>query len=94
MPLNSEGNFSHSALYWGFPCSSVGKESACSAGDLGLIPGSGRSRGEENGNPFQYSCPENPMERGAWQVVVCGITMFGCDLATKPPPAPPPWDTG
>ena len=42
------------------PCSSDGKESACSAGDLGLIPGSGRSPGEGNGNPLQYSCLENP----------------------------------
>ena len=53
---------------WGFPDSSVGKEYACNAGDLGLIPGSGRSRGEGNGNPLQYSCLENPMERGAWGV--------------------------
>ena len=47
-----------------FPCSSVGKESACNAGDLGSIPGSGRSPGEGNGNPLQYSCLENPMNRG------------------------------
>ena len=50
---------------WGFPSSSVGKESACSAGDPGLIPRSGRSPGEGNGNPFQYSCLENSMDRGA-----------------------------
>jgi len=42
------------------------KASACYAGDLGLIPGSGRSPGEENGNPLQYSCLENPMDGGAW----------------------------
>ena len=42
------------------------KASAYNAGDLGLIPGSGRSPGEGNGNPFQYSCLENPMNRGAW----------------------------
>ena len=42
--------------------------SACNAGDLGLIPGSGRSPGEGNDNPFQYSCLENPMDRGAWWV--------------------------
>ena len=47
-------------------CSSVGKESACKAGDLGLIPVLGRSPGEGNGNPFQYSCLENPMDGGAW----------------------------
>ena len=49
----------------GFPGSLDGKESACNAGDLGLIPGLGRSPGEGNGNPFQYSCLENPMDRGA-----------------------------
>ena len=50
----------------GFPCSSVGKESACNAGDLCSIPGSGRSPGEGNGSSLQYSCLENPMDRGAW----------------------------
>ena len=45
---------------------SEGKASACSAGDLGSIPGSGRSPGEGNGNPLQYSCLENPMDRDAW----------------------------
>ena len=49
----------------GFPGGSDGKESACNAGDLGSIPGSGRSPGEENGNPLQYSCLENPMDREA-----------------------------
>ena len=56
------------------PHSSVSKESACSAGDLGLIPGSGRFLGEGNGNPFQYSCLENPMNREAWQATVHGVT--------------------
>ena len=51
----------------GFPHSSVGQESACNAGDPGSIPGSGRSPGEGNVNPLQYSCLENPMDRGAWQ---------------------------
>ena len=46
------------------------KESACKAGDLGLIPELGRSPGEGNGNPFQYSCLEKPMDRGAWQATV------------------------
>ena len=50
--------------------SSVSKESACSAGDPGSIPGSGRSPGEGNGNPPQYSCLENPMDRGALQATV------------------------
>ena len=53
---------------------SVGKESACCVGDLASIPGSGRSPGEGNGNPFQYSCLEKSMDRGAWQATVCGIT--------------------
>ena len=43
-----------------------GKESACNAGDLGLIPGLGRSSGEGNGGPLQFSCLENPMDGGAW----------------------------
>ena len=51
-----------------------GKESACNAGDLGLIAGSGRSPGEGNGNPLQYSCLENPMDREAWQTTVRGVT--------------------
>ena len=50
----------------GFPGGSDGKASAYNVGDLGLIPGSGRSSGEGNGNPLQYSCLENPMGRGAW----------------------------
>ena len=50
----------------GFPDGSDGKEYACNAGDTGLTPGSGRSPGEGNGNPLQYSCLENPMDRGAW----------------------------
>ena len=60
----------------GFPDGSVGKESACSAGDtgdVGSIPGSGRSPGEGNGNPLQYSCLENPMDRGAWWAIVHGV---------------------
>ena len=74
-----------SAFFMGFPHSSVGKESACSAGDLGLIPGSGRSPGEGNGNPLQYSCLENPMDRGAWQAIVHRVTRVRHDLVTKPP---------
>ena len=50
----------------GFPGGSSGKESACQAGDGGLIAGWGRCLGERNGNPLQYSCLENPMDRGAW----------------------------
>ena len=57
----------------GFPGVSDGKESACNAGDLDSVPGSGRSPGEENGISFQYSCLENSMDRGAWQATVHGI---------------------
>ena len=53
--------------------SSDGKESACKAGDLGLIPGSGRSSGEGNGNPLQCSCLGNPMDRGAWWATAHGV---------------------
>ena len=58
----------------GFPGSSDGKESACNAGDPDSIPGSGRSPGEGNGTPLQYSCLENPMDRGAWWAIVHGVT--------------------
>ena len=54
----------------GFPSGSDGKESACNAGDLGLNPGSGRSPGEGHGNLLQYSCLENPIDRGAWRTTV------------------------
>ena len=58
----------------GFPRSSVGKESACYVGDPGSIPGSGRSPGEGNGKPLQYSCLGNPMDRAAWQATVHEVT--------------------
>ena len=58
----------------GFPGGSEVKASACNAGDLGSIPGSGRSPGEGNGNPLQYSCLENPMEGGAWWAAVHEVT--------------------
>ena len=69
-----------------FLCSSVGRESACNAGDLGSIPESERSPGEGNGNSLQYSCLEKPMNRGAWWATVSGVARVGHDLATKPPP--------
>ena len=55
------------------PAGSEGKASACNVGDLGLIPGLGRSSGEGNGNPLQYSCLENPMDRGAWWATIHGV---------------------
>ena len=63
-----------SVLFRGFPGGSDSKESACSAGDLGLISGLGRSPGEGNGNRLQYFCLENPMDRGAWRATVHGVT--------------------
>ena len=57
----------------GFPAGSGGKASACNMGDLGSIPGSGRSSGERNGNPLQCSCLESPMDRGACWAIVHGI---------------------
>ena len=56
-----------------FPGGSVVKNLPANAGNEGLIPGSGRSSGEGNGNPFQYSCLENPMDRGAWWAMVHGV---------------------
>ena len=67
--LFSENNSPMLELPWWFS----GKDSTCSAGDTeepGLIPGSGRTPGGRHGNPFQYSCLENLMDRGAWQVTV------------------------
>ena len=61
------------SLTVGFAGSSDSKESACDAGDLGSIPGSGRSPGEVNGYLVQYSCLENSMDRGAWQATVHGV---------------------
>ena len=67
----------------GFPHSSGGKESAFNAGDPGLIPESGRSPAEGNGKPLQYSCLENPMDRGALWATAYGVSRAGHDLATK-----------
>ena len=64
-----------------FPGGSDGKASASSAGDLGSIPGSGRSPGERNGNPLQYSCLENPMDRGAGEATVHGVAKSRTQLS-------------
>ena len=69
----SSGPFAPLTVLWGFHHGSDGKESACNAGDPGLIPGSGRSPGEGNGTPLQCSCLRNPMDRGAWLATVHGI---------------------
>ena len=76
----------------GFPGGSEGKESAYSAGDLCSIPGLGRSPGEGNGNPLQYSCLKNPMDRGAWQATYSPQGQASLVAHTvKNPPAM--WDT-
>ena len=79
-------------MFQGFSRSSVGlvknqpalQESACNVGDPGLILRSGISPGEGNGNPLQYFCLENPVERGAWRAIVNVVTRVRHDLATKP----------
>ena len=70
----------------GFTGGSVSKASAGNTGDPGSTPGFGRSPGEGNGNPFQYSWLGNPMDGGSWQAIVHGVIRVGHDLATKPPP--------
>ena len=65
----------------GFPGGSEVKASACNAGDLGSIPGSGRSPGEGNGKPLQYSCLENPIDGGAWWATVHRVTKSQTQLS-------------
>ena len=67
----------------GFPGGSEGKASAYNAGDPGSIPGSGRSPEEEYGNPLEYSCLENPNDRGSWWAIVHGVTKSQTQLTTK-----------
>ena len=62
------------SIRMGFPSWLSGKESAYNADDVGWVPGLGRSSGEGNGNPLQYSCLGNPMDRGAWRAAVHGVT--------------------
>ena len=70
----------------GFSDSSVGKGSACNVEDQGSIPEWGISPGEGNGNPLQYSCLGNPMDKGAWGSTVHEVTRIRHNLETKPPP--------
>ena len=65
----------------GFPGGSDDKESSCNVGDPGSIPGLGRPLGEGNGNPIQYSCLGNPMDRGAWWATVHGVAKSGTQLS-------------
>ena len=61
-------------LLWDFPSHSNGKESACNLVYQGSVPESGRSLGERNGCPLQYSCPEKPMDGGTWQATFHGVS--------------------
>ena len=79
--LRSQRSMFHASLIyslfigtWGFLGGSDSKKSVRNAGEPGLIPGLGRSPGEGNGNPVQYSCLENPMDTGAWWATVHGVT--------------------
>ena len=72
--MDPKGEIGNQSPLCGFPGGSDGKESACSAGDQGLIPESGRPPGEGKGNPLQYSCLENSMDRGAGGATVHGVT--------------------
>ena len=84
-------NISHT--YLSFPGGTSGKESACQAEDSGSIPGLGRSPGGGHGNPLQYSCLKNPMDRGAWQVAchrvakswprLKQVSMYACILTPQ-----------
>ena len=69
-------------MKYGFLGGSDSKESACNAGDPGLSPGSGRSPGEGDGNPLQYSCLGNPMKRGAWWATVHGVAKSQTQLSS------------
>ena len=68
-------------VFLGFSGGSDGKESACNAGDLGSVPGSGRSTGRGHGNPLQYSCLENPTNREAWQATVHAVAKSRIQLS-------------
>ena len=78
--------YKHMYIHRKFPRTSVGKESVCNTGDPDSIPGWERSPREGNGNPLQYSCLENPMDRGAWWATVHVVARVSHNLVTKPPP--------
>ena len=71
----------HVLLIVGFPGGSDDNEYPCNVGEPGSVPGLGRSPGEVNGNPLQYSCLENPMDRGAWQSTVHGVAKSWTQLS-------------
>ena len=79
--IKYRNTFKEYTIFRDFPRGSNAKESACNAGDPDMIPGSGRSPGEGNGNPLQYSCLENSMDREAWQAIVHGVTKSQTQLS-------------
>ena len=80
-PVHTQWTHGHTLAFKGFPGGSDGKESACNMGDLGLIPGFGRSPGEGTGYPLQYSGLKNSMDRGGWQTIVHGVTKSRTQLS-------------
>ena len=80
---NRYSSYSDVHTYLVFHGASDGKKSACNAGDLDFIPGSGRFPGEENGYLIQYSCPQNSMGRGAWWATVHGVTCLPLCIHTN-----------
>ena len=88
-PIVSVGFYLSFQSLWGSPGGSEVKASACNVEDLGLIPGSGRSPGEGDGYPLQYSCMENSMDRETWQATIHGVARVGHNLVTKPQPEEP-----
>ena len=79
--LSNKFYFSVAYTVLGLPGWLGNKESACNAGDLGSVPGAGRSLGGRHGTPLQYSCLEYPMDRGAWQATVCGVAKIRTQLS-------------
>ena len=90
--ITADGDCSHEIIrYLDFPGGSDSKASAYNAGDPGLIPGLGRSPGDGNGNPLQYYCLENPMDRGAWQATVHGVSKSWTQLCNFTFTSLTPW---
>ena len=84
--INTTGNYRASLVAQSVKNLPVMQKTARNAGDLGSIPGLGRSPGKGNGNTLQYSCLEYSLDGGAWQATVHGVPRVGLDLVTKPPP--------
>ena len=84
--LVMDGNRQGSLLLWGFPGRSVVQNPPANAGDVGLIPGSGRSPGRGNGSLLLYSCLGDPVDRGAWQAIVPGVRRIRHDVVVEHKP--------